>query len=63
MNNPYVVSELKKRGVEEITAHKIVKHQVIADQVCVDALSNEDINSLVELVCWLEERNELEIKQ
>ena len=60
--NPYVVSELIKRGVEKNTAQKMVKHRVIADPVCVDALSNKDINSLVELVHWLEERNELEIK-
>ena len=63
MNNPYIINELIKRGVNKEIARKMVKHQVIADQVCVDALSNEDINSLVELVRWLEERNELEIKQ
>ena len=62
MNNPYVVNELIKRGVNKEIARKMVKHQVIADPVCVDALSAEDINSLVNLVYWLEDRNELEIK-
>lgn len=62
MKNPYIIGALVERGVDKVTAQKLVKYSVIEQPINVDTLSREDINGLVELLHWLEERGELEIK-
>lgn len=60
--NAYITSALIERGVDKTIARKLVTHNVIENPINVDTLSNEDIEKLVDLVYWLEERGELEIK-
>lgn len=57
----YITSALIERGVEKTIARKLVKYNVIEQPINVDTLSREDINKLIELLHWLEERGELEI--
>jgi hypothetical protein len=61
MKNPYIVGALVERGVNKAVAQKLVKYSVIENPINVDTLSCEDINKLIELLHWLEERGELEI--
>lgn len=61
MKNPYIVGALVERGVNKSIAQKLVKYNVIENPINIDTLSREDIDKLIELLYWLEERCELEI--
>lgn len=58
--NGYIISALVERGVDKTTAQKLVRYNVIEQPINVDTLSNKDISSIILLMCWLEERGELE---